>query len=445
VEAIVAGAAGSGTGTPMLQVGDVLEGRYQLLRDLGRGAAGAVHEARHLFTGRLVAVKILVPQVRREEHEEMRERLRREARMLASIRHPGVVEVLDGGLTDGGIAYIVLEMLEGRTLEGLLTARRTLSLADTVGVGLQLCDALQAVHRAGVVHRDVKPGNVIVLRDAVGERIKLLDFGIAKLQDEGFDDKLTAAGFVLGTPAYMAPERLLGRGGEDDARTDVYSLGATLFDCLSGKTPYSGTYPEIVRQVAAATPTTPLRAVAPDVPEALAQVVDRALAKSPMARFATATDLAQALELAVPGAIRATSLLGPPSSGAALTRPDAQRRRAPRAPYSTPVRLMLEKGVLDGRSEDISEGGLLVLSEATCTPGQRVALRFALPMEGKVVSVEADVRWVRAASGVDTRGLRAVGLEFVALPEPVRTSVARYVELMTQGSPAPQRSLEALR
>jgi serine/threonine protein kinase len=429
----------------MLQAGDVLDGRYQLLRDLGRGAAGAVHEARHLFTGRLVAVKVLVPQVRREEHEEMRERLRREAQMLASIRHPGVVEVLDGSLTDGGVAYIVLEMLEGRTLEGLLTARRTLSLADTVGVGLQLCDALQAVHRAGVVHRDVKPGNVIVLHDAVGERIKLLDFGIAKLQDEGLDDKLTAAGFVLGTPAYMAPERLLGRGGEDDALTDVYSVGATLFDCLSGQTPYSGTYPEIVRRVAAATPTPALRSVAPDVPEALAHVVDRALAKSPMARFATAPALAHALEQAVPGAVRATSLLGPPSPSAGITRPDAQRRRAPRAPYNTPVRLLLEKGVLDGRCEDISEGGMLVLSEATCSPGQRVAVRFALPMEGKVVSVEADVRWVRAASGVDTRGLRALGLEFVALPEPVRTSVGRYVELMTQGSPAPQGSLEALR
>ncbi len=444
MEAIARG-AGSGTGAPMLQVGDVLDGRYQLLRDLGRGAAGAVHEARHLFTGRFVAVKILIPQVLREQHDEMRARLRRDAQMRASIRHPGGVEVRAGSRSAEGVAYIVLEMLEGRTLEGLLTARRTFSLADTVGVGLQLCDALQAVHRAGVVHRDVKPGNVIVLRDAEGERIKLLDFGIAKLQDEGFDDKLTAAGFVLGTPTYMAPERLLGRGGKDDARTDVYSLGATLFDCLSGKTPYSGTYPEIVRQVAAATPTTPLRAVAPDVPEALAQVIDRALAKSPMARFATAPDLANALEQAVPGAVRATSLLGPPSPSAGVTRPDAQRRRAPRAPYNTPVRLLLEKGVLDGRCEDISEGGMLVLSEATCAPGQRVAVRFALPMEGKVVSVEADVRWVRAASGIDTRGLRAVGLEFVALPEAVRASVARYVELMTHGAPAAQGSLEALR
>jgi tRNA A-37 threonylcarbamoyl transferase component Bud32 len=418
-------------------VGDVLDGRYQLLRDLGRGAAGAVYEARHVFTARFVAVKILLPQVRREEHEEMRIRLQREAQMLASIRHPGVVEVLDGGLTATGVAYVVLEMLEGRTLQGLLTARRTLSLGDTAGVGLQLCDALQVVHRAGVVHRDVKPANIIVLRDAAGdERIKLLDFGIAKVQDAEPDDKLTEAGVVLGTPAYMAPERLLGRG-DDDARTDVYSVGATLFECLSGVMPYEGTYPEIVLRVATATPTTPLRSVAPDVPEALAAVVDRALCKSPMARFASAGDLAFAIEQAMPGAARTTTLLGPKARATAAATSGAQRRRRPRAPYSTPVRLMLANGVLDGRAEDISEGGVLVLSEATCSPGQRVALRFALPMEGKVVSVEADVRWVRAASGVDARGLRAIGLEFVAVPEPVRASVARYVELMAEHSPGP--------
>ena len=430
-------AADGGTLECAPRVGDLLDGRYQLLRDLGRGAAGAVYEAKHLFTGRFVAVKILLPQVRREEHEEMRVRLQREAQMLASIRHPGVVEVLDGSLTATGVAYVVLEMLEGRTLQGLLTARRTLSLADTAGVGLQLCDALQAVHRAGVVHRDVKPANLIVQRDAAGyERIKLLDFGIAKVQDAEPHDKLTEAGVVLGTPAYMAPERLLG-SGEDDARTDVYSVGATLFECLSGVTPYSGTYPEIVLQVAGKAPTTPLRSVAPDVPEALASVVDRSLCKSPMARFASAGDLAFAIEQAMPAAARVTTLLGPKTRAAAAASSGAQRRRLPRAPYNTPVRLLLSNGVLDGRAEDISEGGVLVLSEATCSPGQRVALRFALPMEGKVVSVEADVRWVRAASGVDARGLRAIGLEFISVPEPVRASVARYVELMTERSPEP--------
>jgi tRNA A-37 threonylcarbamoyl transferase component Bud32 len=425
-------AAGGGVVESAPQVGDLLDGRYQLLRDLGRGAAGTVYEARHVFTGRFVAVKILSSRVRDEEHEEMRERLQREAQMLASIRHPGVVEVLDGTLTATGVAYVVLEMLEGRTLQGLLAARKTLSLADTAGVGLQVCDALQAVHRAGVVHRDVKPANLVVLRDSVGEeRIKLLDFGIAKLQDAELDDKLTDAGVVLGTPAYMAPERLLGRG-EDDARTDVYSVGVTLFECLSGAVPYSGSYPEIVLQVATSTPTTPLRSVAPDVPQALADVVDRSLRKAPMARFASAGDLAFAIEQAVPGAARTTTLLGPRTRAAATASYGAQRRRLPRAPYNTPVRLLLATGGLDGRAEDISEGGVLVLTEATCSPGQRVAVRFALPMEGKVVSVEADVRWVRAASGVDARGLRAIGLEFISVPEPVRASVARYVELMAK-------------
>jgi serine/threonine-protein kinase len=429
-------ATDTGTLARMPDVGDVLDGRYELLRDLGRGAAGAVFEARHAFTGRFVAVKILLPHIRREEQDEMRERLRREAQMLASIRHPGVVEVLDGGLTVAGVAYIVLEMLEGRTLEGLLASRTRLSTTDTVGVALQLCDALQAVHRAGVVHRDVKPGNVIVLRDAAGaERVKLLDFGIAKMQEAELDAKLTGAGMVLGTPQYMAPERMLGQG-EDDARTDVYSLGVTMFECLSGATPHSGSYPEIVLQVAGMAPPPSLRSVAPDVPEALAQVVARAIAKSRALRFAGVGDLAFAIEQAMPGAARATTLLGPARRSVTLRDESPQRRRSPRTPYNTPVRLLLENGVLDGRSEDISEGGLLVLSEATCAPGQRVALRFALPMEGKVVSVEVDVRWVRAAGGVDAQGLRAIGLEFVDLPTPVRASIARYVELMAEHSVA---------
>jgi eukaryotic-like serine/threonine-protein kinase len=424
--------ADSGARDGMLDVGDVLDGRYQLLRDLGRGAAGAVYEARHLFTGRFVAVKILLPQVRRQELEELRERLQREARMLASIRHVGVVEVLDGGLSAAGVPYIVLEMLEGRTLEGLIALRTKLSPAETIGVTLQLCDALDAVHRAGVVHRDIKPANIIVQRDATGrERVKLLDFGIAKMRDAELDDRLTGAGVVLGTPAYMAPERLLAEG-EAGVQTDVYSLGVTMFECLAGTTPITGSYPQILVQAASqATPTPSIRAFAREVPEALAQIVDCATSKAPAARFASVRDMAAAIEKSMPGAARETTLLGPSQRTATAADLAAQRRRSARAPYNTPVRLMLQQGILDGRCEDISEGGLLVLSEATCAPGQRVAMRFALPMEGKVVSVEADVRWVRAARGIDAQGMRAIGLEFVDLPAAVRASVSRYVELMT--------------
>jgi eukaryotic-like serine/threonine-protein kinase len=438
----IASDRGSGTRVPdigarhdILDVGDVLDGRYQLLRDLGRGAAGAVYEARHLFTGRFVAVKILLPQVRRRELDEMRERLQREARMLASIRHPGVVEVLDGGLSETGVPYIVLEMLEGRTLEGLVTLRTKLTPAAVVGVTLQLCDALGAVHRAGVLHRDIKPSNVIVQRDASGrERVKLLDFGIAKMRDADRDARLTGAGEILGTPAYMAPERLLTED-EGGVSSDIYSLGVTMFECLSGTMPITGNYPRIMAHTVRGAPLPSLRAVAPDVPEALAQIVDRAIARDPSSRFSSAREMAAALERSFPGAARETTLLGPdPRTKATAGAATAQRRRSPRAPYNTPVRLMLAHGVLDGRCEDISEGGLLVLSEATCAPGQRVALRFALPMEGKVASVEADVRWIRAARGIDAQGMRAIGLEFVDLPAAVRASVSRYVELMSSGN-----------
>jgi serine/threonine-protein kinase len=415
-----------------LGVGDVLDGRYQLLRDLGRGAAGVVFEARHLFTGRFVAVKLLLSQATRKGHAELRARLEREGRALASIRHPGVVQVLDGGLTPDGYSYLVLEMLEGRTLEGLLAARSKLSVADTVGVALQLCDALEAVHHAGVVHRDVKPSNIIVLKRPGGvEVVKLVDFGVAKLMEPAPSEKLTQHGAILGTPAYMSPEQLLVEG-ELDPRSDVYSLGATLYECLSGKTPHEGNYGQILRSAAGGQPHVPLRSLVPEIPQRLGEVVDRTLARFPASRFASMKALFAAIEQAVPGASHRTTLRDPLPSAGPSKPSSVEHRRVARAPYSTPVRLVLPDGGIDGRSEDISEGGLLVLSRTDCTAGQRITLRFALPMEGNVVSVEADVRWARAALGVEKQGLCAIGLEFVHLPDPVRASVEHYVALMAE-------------
>ncbi len=414
-------------------VGDVLDGRYQLLRELGRGAAGAVFEARHLFTGRFVAVKVVAPQPGTWSLGELRVRLEREGRALASIRHPGVVDVLDGGVTEGS-PFIVMEMLNGRTLEGLIAARGTLSAANTIGVALQLCNALEAVHRAGVVHRDVKPTNIIVVRDNQGvEHVKLVDFGIARVSNPSAE-KLTGIGAVIGTPAYMSPEQLLAL--EDlDGSADVYSVGVTMFECLSGKMPYPGTYAQVILQASSASPAPSLHTAAPSrdsVPIELCDVVDQSIAKTKANRFQTARELATALS-ALPGASPRTTLLGPPPlpnrpAGEPAT---AQRRQWRRAPYNSPVSLLLSSGTLDGRSEDISEGGVLVLSREGCASGQRVGLRFALPMEGKVVSVEADVRWVRESGA----GMRAIGLEFAGLPAPVRTSIAQYVELMSERAP----------
>lgn len=249
----------------------------------------------------------------------------------------------------------------------------------------------------------------------------------------------TRTGAVIGTPAYMSPEQLLAEG-DVDTQTDIYSLGVTMYECLSGTTPHQGSYAKALLSAAQGKAPPALGSIAPEIPQRLAAVVDRAMEGARTSRFASVADLSAAIEQAVPRASRRTTLLGPsPGSSPTSQKPThvEQRRRGARAPYSTPVHLVVQGGVVDGRSEDISEAGLLILSMAICAMGQRVALRFALPMEGKVVSVEADVRWVRVAHGPDKQGLSAMGLEFFELSEPVRASIARYVSLMSGVDPVP--------
>jgi hypothetical protein len=203
----------------------------------------------------------------------------------------------------------------------------------------------------------------------------------------------------------------------------------TLYECLSGATPHQGSYSKILLSAAGGPPVTPLHAAASDIPKALGAVVDQAISRAPAARFATMRDMAAAIEHAIPGATRRTKLRSPPPLPGQQA--GTEHRRAARAPYNTPVRLIVQGGTVDGRTEDISEGGLLVLTPAVCAAGQSVSARFALPMDGKVASVEAAVRWVRGARGVDRQGINAIGLEFCNAPEPVRDSVARYVALMS--------------
>jgi hypothetical protein len=207
-----------------------------------------------------------------------------------------------------------------------------------------------------------------------------------------------------------------------------------MFECLAGAVPYAGNYPQVLLAATGEQPSPSVRSVNADVPLPVALVVDRAIAKSRDSRFSSVHELGGALAAAMPGA-RTTRLLGPPP----LPRQEhaaVQRRRAVRAPYNTPVQLVLrgrQSPTMDGRTEDISEGGILVLSRDGCAADQRVAVRFALPMEGKIASVEADVRWVRASPAL---GICAMGLAFVDLPAPVRTSIAAYVGLMADHNQA---------
>jgi serine/threonine protein kinase len=437
------------------EVGDVIDRRYELRRDLGRGAAGVVFEARHRFTGRPVALKIVTPDASWSAVSELRARLLREARALAAVRHPGIVDILDGGITDDGTPYIVLEMLEGRTLEGLLAARGKLSKDDTTGIILQLCDALGAAHAAGIVHRDIKPGNIFVVRDRYGyERIKLVDFGIAQIS-EPREKKLTGIGALIGTPEYMAPEQLLAFG-DIDARSDVYALGVTFFECLSGRVPYVGNYQQVLIQ--AATPDAPpsLLDFCPEAGEALAAVVGHAITKRREDRTPNVAALARAIQEAMPTGRTRTRLLGvapakkleivkekpsQPTSRPAIAAAAGQRRRAIRAPYATPVRIVVptEAGMpdgqvltLEGRNEDISEGGMLVICRDGCPVNRRVYVRFALPTDGRIVTLPADTRWVRAARPGDTEGPRAIGLEFARISPDVAEAISAFVTRMNE-------------
>jgi len=435
-----------------LDIGAIVDRRYMLKREIARGGAGAVFEAEHLYTKRAVALKLLIPEQR--SAPEPRARLLREAIALTAARHPGVVSALDAGETEDGTPYLVLELLEGRSLEGILAVRRRIGAAEVAWLGVAICDALSAAHRLGIIHRDIKPSNVFVARDEQGhEVVKLFDFGVARVPSE--NKKLTQDGALLGTPEYMAPEQLLAR--EVDARTDLYAVGITLYECLAGVVPFEGSFGEVLLKVSTE-PLVPVRQRAGDVPAELAAAVERAAARDPEARFPDAQAFLQALRKAAP-ATPPGSLLGirqgpppvparpaaaaeaasraaapPPSFATNAAKPlplpppppfPASRRRFPRAPYVTPVRIVHGENVLEGRSEDVSIGGLLVLAPRAFEQAAKVMVRFALPSTGQVVELSATARWVKAA-----RVNGAVGLEFSALPADAREVIERYVTMM---------------
>jgi tRNA A-37 threonylcarbamoyl transferase component Bud32 len=401
-----------------LKTGAVLDGRYELRRAVGQGAEGTVYEAVHRFTGQRHAVKIAASPIP-EGTDWKRVRLLREARALGQIRHPNIVAITDAGVTEG-FPFVAMELLEGRSLEGLLATRGRFAVADAVGAALQVCEALTAAHAVGVLHRDVKPGNVIVVHADPHERVMLVDFGTAKPTGPG-SEKVTAVGALVGTPSYMAPEQLLAQ--EVDEGVDIYAVGAMLFECLTGAVPYEGAYPRVLMAACNAEPPPSVRLVRPQVEAALEAVITRALAKKRADRYATVGELATALRKACPQVDGLTRML-------VDAVPAAPRRKFNRAPYRTPVRVTSAWGELDGRCEDISEGGMLMLSEEACKQGEEVTVRFALPIEGKITVCKARVQWVRARPE-RVHSAQAIGLEFIDASSEVRASLSRYVGLMT--------------
>lgn len=277
--------------------GTVLAGRYRLDTLIGAGSFGTVFRARHLELDREVAVKVLATSAGTDP--EALARFRREGASACRVQHPNAVAVLDFGVNQGGVAYLVMELLQGHSLETELEQKARLTPHRCAEIVVPVCGALAAAHAAGVVHRDIKPSNVFLHQTPHGEMPKILDFGIARMSHEAaLGQKLTVDGSLLGTPAYMAPERF--RRGPYGPKSDVYSVGAMLYEMLSGRLPFmpSSADPLALVAMQAEEEPPPLRLRCPEAPPALEALVRATLQLDPEAR-PTADVLGRRLALVV--------------------------------------------------------------------------------------------------------------------------------------------------
>ncbi|MBL9013414.1 MAG: serine/threonine protein kinase [Myxococcales bacterium] len=326
----------TGRGPRGVRSGDTL-GRYELGEELGEGGMATVFKARDTQLRRDVAVKVLFPHLARRE--EVVRRFHREARAAAGLEHANILRIYDvGGAEGDDPPYIVMEMIRGRSLLAEIEQRGPMFPEVAACVGALLADALAAAHKASIVHRDMKPANVMI---APGGRILLTDFGVARLETE--DSLVTKTGAVLGTPAYMSPEQA--SGDTATAKSDLYSLGATLYQLATGTLPYGGSPAKVLAQIASgsATPAVKKRpAVGPD----LSRVIERLMAVEPEARIATAAATATELR-----AIAAAGGLGEPADELAAYFADPEK-------YVTEKTPKVVAGTVAAAKQALSEGKL---------------------------------------------------------------------------------------
>ncbi|MCA9711130.1 MAG: serine/threonine protein kinase [Myxococcales bacterium] len=283
-----------------LDAGIVVDGRYEIVQELGRGGMGAVYEAHQVKLHKRVALKVLqADRARRDDGGASLKRFLREARAASSIKHRNVVDIIDFGDLEDGSTYYVMELLEGRDLSSLLKNEGPMPWPRARRLLRQVLGALMVAHDKGIIHRDIKPANVMLLDtpdEWGGEWVKVLDFGIAKVEESDEESQaLTGTSELLGTAAYMAPE--LVRGDAPDARADLYAVGIMAYQLLTGSVPFSGanTFQVLLQQTS--DPPRPPRTLVPELPPPVDAFVLRSLAKDPRIRFQSAAEMIEAIDV----------------------------------------------------------------------------------------------------------------------------------------------------
>jgi serine/threonine protein kinase len=302
-------------------------GRYQIVSELGRGSMGVVYQGFDPLIGRTVAIKtMLVEGVGTAEFEEYKARFQREAQAAGILTHPNIVTVYDFG-EDNGVLYLAMELLKGKSLQDMVQEQNVLPLETIVPMYEQVCSALDHAHRNNVIHRDIKPANIMILDSGL---VKVTDFGIAKMMSMG----MTQAGQILGTPNYMSPEQVKGRGV--DGRSDIFALGVILYELVTGEKPFGGqNITTVIYKIINENPIPP-RELDATIHPGLSYVISKALAKNPDERYQSCRDLAEDLKnyknlggATAPSAtvvLRAPPVSAPPARG---TTPPAKKPPAP--------------------------------------------------------------------------------------------------------------------
>lgn len=277
-------------------LGKVIQDRYRIENVIAKGSMGVVYKATHELIGRQVAVKVLHAYLVADE--ESLKRFQKEAKAASRLNHPNITTMYDYGVLSTGQPYIVMDLLKGSTLGDVLKDRDYLPLEEALVIFHQVCDALSEAHKRGVVHRDIKPDNIVLEYTDKGVNVKVVDFGIAKFlqqQDNDTIGKITKTGTVCGSPTYMSPEQC--DDNKVDQRSDIYSLGVVLYETITGKVPFSGQDIYNVMTMHVKDPVPPLRQIRPDItyPPHLEAVIDKVLAKTPEARYQTVDEFFEAL------------------------------------------------------------------------------------------------------------------------------------------------------